>query len=416
MPPILAALLALPALVASGRGALRHSALEMEEPAGDDTDNVAAIHEKWDKMDDFLEVMFTIACKWKHSKDINGLAAEKLKNGDLKTANQVRDFKKKTQKTNVQYVHEACGKIVAKSERKCRQGCADRFGEAFAQRSQCDGKCVQAYTNFEKSCKQRAEHLEEVYAMKLSAAEARTTCYEGFCEEFPSVWLKEQDAMTAEVDTRCGEYCAEDLVEKRCQMKWQLQVDFVKNDITDSCFGEGKVKECFKEKSDAAGTAQGECATNGKTECQAQQATCESEGNVDQAAKEAKEFCTDRSKMCETQVTQHCLDEHKAALEKGKTECEGSDAGALEKCQSEKLGEKETEAIASCKEERTPKCNEECHGKCNVDKMNNCLANLESDHDPAEHFCKDFWQLLHESSEIDPVTGSPIVLLAASKH
>ena len=30
----------------------------------------ASIHEKYDKMDEFLKVMFTMACKWKHGKDV----------------------------------------------------------------------------------------------------------------------------------------------------------------------------------------------------------------------------------------------------------------------------------------------------------------------------------------------------------
>lgn len=407
--------LSLPYLVASSR-ALRRPLADLQEASRDDNPNITAIHEKWDKMDDFLEAMFTISCKWKHGKDVNGLAAEKLQNGELNSASEVRAFKKKTHEKNVGHVTEACGLIVASGKGKCRQGCADRWGEAMDKRSQCDGKCVLAYGNFEKQCTQKAEHLEKVYASKLSAAKARETCYEGFCGEFPSVWLKDADAMTAERNARCEPYCAEALVEQRCQMKWQLQVDFVKNDVTSSCFSQGTVKECFKTEQEAASSAQGQCASDGKATCQSQYETCKTDGKVDTAARQAKEFCDERLKMCETQVTKRCLDEHKTALEAGRVKCEGSDAESLEKCQSDKLAEKEKETVASCKEERGPKCTDECHAKCNVEKMNGCLKNLESDYDPTEMFCKDFWQLLHESSEVDPVTGNPIVLLASKGH
>ena len=43
---------------------------------------VEGFEEKWDKMDEFLKVMFTMTCKWKNGKDVSGAAAEKLKKGD----------------------------------------------------------------------------------------------------------------------------------------------------------------------------------------------------------------------------------------------------------------------------------------------------------------------------------------------
>lgn len=61
--------------------------------------------------------MFVMACRWKHGKDVNGLAAEKLRDGDIKP-DQVLDFKKKIQAKNLIGLKESCGKIVAKGKRK----------------------------------------------------------------------------------------------------------------------------------------------------------------------------------------------------------------------------------------------------------------------------------------------------------
>ena len=41
------------------------------------------IKAKWDKMDEFLKIMFQIACKWKHGADVRGEAREKLTDGEI---------------------------------------------------------------------------------------------------------------------------------------------------------------------------------------------------------------------------------------------------------------------------------------------------------------------------------------------
>lgn len=35
----------------------------------------AEITENWDKMDQFLNTMFAMACKWRHDKDVYGAAS-----------------------------------------------------------------------------------------------------------------------------------------------------------------------------------------------------------------------------------------------------------------------------------------------------------------------------------------------------
>lgn len=127
--------------------------------------------------------------------------------------------------------------------------------------------------------------------------------------------------------------------------------------------------------------------------------------------KDGKAFCDDRKNLCEEQVDENCLADHKKGLESAQKKCEDADSDRQNKCESEELGKLKEESMTKCRKDKTPKCEDDCKGKCNVEGLTGCLANLKSNHDATEDFCKDFWRLLHESSEVDPVTGTPIVLL-----
>eukprot|EP00929_Paragymnodinium_shiwhaense_P031414 TRINITY_DN17601_c0_g1_i1.p1 TRINITY_DN17601_c0_g1~~TRINITY_DN17601_c0_g1_i1.p1 ORF type:complete len:435 (-),score=179.99 TRINITY_DN17601_c0_g1_i1:152-1405(-) len=371
------------------------------------------IHEKWDKMDEFLKVMFTMACKWKHGKDVNGLAAEKLKAGEL-AGDEVEGFKKDVHSKNLQGVKSACGMIVANGRKNCRQGCADRWGTVKDKRAECDKACVDTYAKFEKRCTAQADNLEKVYEMKIGQAAARKQCYEGHCDGFPTVWMKTDAAgMEEERTKQCENKCTEDAIKITCRQKWQLEVDFIMGDITSKCFEEGKVKECYKGKETEAGTTQETCSTDGKKSCEDAFTKCETDGKTSDNFKSAAEFCADRKKMCEEQVVEKCLAEHKKELETAQKTCESEDAERMKTCESEKLEEKQKGEEEKCIGEKTPKCPEDCAAKCPVDKLEGCLKNLEGSGDASEAFCEDFWNLLHQSSEVDPVTGNPIVLLSS---
>mmetsp|Transcript_79370 Transcript_79370/g.246154 ORF Transcript_79370/g.246154 Transcript_79370/m.246154 type:complete len:426 (-) Transcript_79370:49-1326(-) len=408
-----AALLLLQCCLPAGAALLRHAgtAARTAVEEGDVAAN-SSIQEKWDKMDDFVGIMFKLACQWKHGKDVNGLAAEKLENGEIDRT-EVVDFKAKTQAENVQYLKGACGRIVAKGQGKCRQGCAGRWGNAKGKRAECDLKCVTAYSTFESNCKTKADDLKMVYEAKLSAAAARKQCHEGHCAQIQTVWMKESEAeMQREATAQCGNLCTADKVKLACQRKWLLEVDFLRPGIKSACFAEGQAKVCFDGEKATASTAHGQCASTGKGSCDSQYTTCKQQGKTDATFKDAQAFCDNRKKMCEAQVTQQCHEEHQKALEAAKDKCEKADAQALDTCVASKLDAKETAEKSKCESERTTACPKDCLAKCNVAALSKCLGNLKSSHDEAEMFCEDFWRLLHESSEVDPVTGDPIVLMA----
>lgn len=373
---------------------------------------IPEIQEKWDKMDDFVGIMFKLACKWKHGKDVNGLTAEKLKNGEI-SRDETVDFKKEKQAQNVQYLKEACGRIVAQNQGKCRQNCAARWGVAKGKRAECDKKCVTVYTNFEKSCISKAEDLKMVYDSKLKAASARKQCRQGHCAEIPSVWMKDSEAdMKTEAEAQCGNQCTADKVKLTCDRKWLLQVDFLTPSVKSACFSEGKAKTCFDGEKATASTAHGQCTSSGKGTCDSQFTKCKQDGKTDATFKDAQAFCDERKKMCEAQVTKQCEEEHKKALEAGKDKCMKADASAFETCVTTKLGEQETAEKSKCVTETTASCPKDCLAKCNVASLNQCLGNLKSNSDEAEMFCENFWRMLRESSELDPATGDPVVFLA----
>jgi len=391
---------------------LRRSGNALELNGTGDPATPEEIHEKYDKMDEFLKVMFTMACKWKHGKDVNGLAAEKLKDEELKP-DDVADFKAKTQKANVQQMSQACGHITGQGKQKCRQSCADRWGIVKDKRAHCDGLCVTAYANFEASCKSKEENLVKVYEMKLAQAAARKACYEGKCKGFPTVWMKEdKEKMETERTKVCEGQCTEDGIKNLCKKKWMAEADFFIMPIQEKCFNEGKAKSCYEEKSGELGTEQETCSTDGQTKCGEEETKCKEKGKADANFKAAEEFCVERKKMCEEQVVDKCLKEHEKALDGAKNKCEEEDAGALKKCEDEGTDKKKKEEVDKCKADLKTTCPDKCAEKCPVDELETCLKNLESDHDATQDFCEDFWRLLHESSETDPMSGNPIVLLA----
>lgn len=370
------------------------------------------IKAKWDKMDEFLGIMFQLACKWKHNKDVHGLAAEKFKDGDLATSADVVEFKKQTQAQNVVQVKAACGTIVAKGLKSCRQGCADGWGKAMGKRNDCDNKCVEAYDKFEKSCHIKADNLEQVYKMNLDKAASRKRCYEGHCKELPTVWLKEKDDQATEVTAQCEKNCDPEQITIKCNRKWLLEVDFIRTGLRSKCHDEGKVKECFAGKKETESGNMDKCKTDGLKTCGDQHKECKTAAGAGKNFKEAEQACEERKKMCEKQVSKNCLADYDAALAKAQSECEEADADALDKCEADALDAKETEEMEKCEKETGPKCLKKCKDDCDVKDMNGCLANLGDQGDPTADFCEDFWRLLHESSERDPVTGNPIVLLA----
>ncbi|CAK0838835.1 unnamed protein product, partial [Prorocentrum cordatum] len=132
-------------------------------------------------------------------------------------------------------------------------------------RHECDEKCITSYANFERDCTGKADSLELVYEMRLKAAAARKQCHEGYCEEFPSVWLKKKKDMKAEADKRCDDYCKKEKLVERCENRWTLQVDMVYPSVKSGCHNSStEVQACFSEKSQAASGEEETCQSSGK--------------------------------------------------------------------------------------------------------------------------------------------------------
>jgi len=408
------------ALRASAAQRLSIQATSAQEIRRNET--VDEIKAKWDNMDEFLEIMFTLACKWQHGKDVQGLTAEKLQAGEIEAGKEVDEFRAQTQAGNVQMLKRACGMIVSEGEAKCRKSCAARWNEAMDKRDSCDEKCVAVYDRFETQCGLKVAHLEEVYAQKLQKISGQQQCFEGHCSKFPTVWMKEDAAsMKSELDSRCQTLCEADQVEIRCQRRWQLEADVYEAKAKSECHGEGAVEECFQGKKIAAAQAQGTCSDQGLATCESQYQSCVAaaggssfiqKDHSAQAPAKGLEFCAERKKMCDSQVRQDCLNDMNAELEHAKTECQTDDKEAAKVCTEDKMQTAATQHVQDCVSKLTPKCTQECHSDCEVDSLVTCMDNLKSDHDATEDFCTDLWKLLHESSEVDPETGDPIVLLA----
>jgi len=362
------------------------------------------IKAKWNKLDQFNEVMFTMACKWKNGKDVAGKAKEMLKDGEVEGADGYHAAVKDLQAGNVKGLQKACGLIIAEDKKACRQGCATRWNALAQKRDNCDEKCEKVYANFDRSCKSKSEGLAKVYQQKSAKAAAQKQCYEGHCKEFPQVWMKaDEKAMNDEVKTQCKDRCTDENVKLGCQKKWALEVDFITANVASECAEKSGAKKCIDGKEADVDAAYDKCKSDTSKSCADDHKECTSK-----AKDQDKAFCNDRKKMCQDQADKKCLAENKAALNKAEAECKKETDEELTSCQDEKLKAKEEEAEKKCIAKRGPTCKDDCKGKCQVGKMKKCLTMLNTKDDPGKLFCKDFWDLLHASAELDPITGDPV--------
>lgn len=366
------------------------------------------IKKKWSKMDEFLDVMFTMACKWKNGKDVFNEAKEMLRDGKVEGAAGYQDALKEIQAGNVKGLQRSCGLIIAESKKECQMGCAKRWNQAAGKRDACDTKCEKLYANFDRSCKEKAEGLVSVYKQKAQKNAAQKQCYEGYCKEFPMVWMKDsEDKMKAEVDDQCKDRCKDDNVKAGCQRDWALNVDMITAEVASECASKSSVSECFGEKKTEASGHYDSCKTDTKAKCDEGFEDCKTKGKTDKTFKDAKAFCTDRKKMCLKQADEKCLAENKKELNKAEADCKTSSSEETASCEEDTLKTKESEHEEKCIAESGPKCKGKCKKKCQVGKMQECLNTLKSEDDPGKMFCQDFYDMLHASSEVDPVTGDP---------
>jgi len=400
-----AIVLILAIVVAPAAGA---SLRRREDPA-----KPADIKDKWEKMDGFLGVMFTMACKWKNGKDVAGLASEKLKDGEVEGADGYNAFVKKTQAGNVEGLKKSCGLVIAESKKKCRDGCATKWNAMATKRDSCDEKCVSVYANFDRSCKSKVDNLEKVFAQKRAMAGAQKQCYEGHCKEFPMVWMKTKESeQKAEVKTQCDKRCTDKNIKVGCETKWAAEIDFVSAEVNSDCAEKSGVSKCIKGKKDSVSADYDKCKSKAKGVCDKAYTECTTKSNADKNFKDAKAFCDDRKNVCAKQADENCLNENRANINKAEAECNKKAGKELTKCQDEGLDKLKKSSESKCIEKRKPTCKKDCKESCEVGKMKECLLKLESEDDPGKMFCEDFWTLLHNAAETDPVTGDPITLLS----
>merc|ERR1719437_203007 len=107
-------------------------------------------------------------------------------------------------------------------------------------------------------------------------AQSRTACYKGHWADFPTVWTKEDDSgMQQELSSRCDVLCAADQIKVRCERKWQLEVDFLRDSVRSECHAKGPEAACFKANETTLSTEHDTCVSEGKGTCDEQFTTCQ---------------------------------------------------------------------------------------------------------------------------------------------
>jgi len=402
MQPLLLALAIFAGLCVDVEGA--DSFLFKPKGKGKGVEDPEAIHEKYDKMDEFIKTMFTIGCKWKHGKDVHNYAAQGLKDGSM-TTDEFEVELVATQDKELVALKQACGFIDASQRKKCRSGCATRWNAMMAERDSCDSKCEKNYDSFEKKCLGKADDLKTIYELTAKLVAAKKKCYTSWCAEFPTIHvMSNKKDMTKERKKRCEDYCDKDKIEMRCQKKFQLEIDFVMAGIKSECAEESGIGECFAKGKKKVNKKQESCKEEADSTCEEAYDKCAKE--ADGQAREAKAFCDKRMKMCDEQATAKCLKAHEAATDELKKTCEEKGKEAFEKCKKKGMEKEEKKAMEECSKEKGKACPSDCRDKCRIGKMTDCLDNLKQP-DGTKDFCEDFWRLIEESTEIDPKTGDP---------
>jgi hypothetical protein len=170
------------------------------------------ISEKYDTLGDVFGIMFTIACRAKHSKDVKGEAKAILEAKDDKwNWDAYLDEMKKIQKGNIGDFKQSCGQIPAQGLPKCRGGCADHHGDNFNTRSQCDAKCVTKYKDFESECHDKAEMLGNVYDVELGKLNSYQSCAALHCPDYP---VTDGDDCDVDALTGCKDEMVTDMVKE----------------------------------------------------------------------------------------------------------------------------------------------------------------------------------------------------------
>lgn len=351
------------------RSIARGTSATFDDPEDEHKKKMEGIKKKWDGMGEVLEILFVVACRSKHQADVHGMAAHALRKDGL-TLDEFNTLKKDIQDKNLVELKQACGMVVANGLKNCRQGCATQFNAKMELRNECDGKCVQSYNNFESGCLTKAKDLEVVYEAEMQKQIAMQKCFTDHCEHFPTVsTIMDEDKQKEEVDKRCEDYCDPDKVSMRCESKVRFDAGFWGGAVKDTCWQKEDLKGCLDDKK--------------------------------------KDLSPDDMKP----------DEYKKALGKAKAACEKSSEKSMKKCEAEEYKKREEDAQQECEETSAPKCDKDCHKLCEVERMNNCIGKLNTEvGDATQDYCTEMWKFLHESSEKDPVSGMPIVLIQPRVH
>lgn len=136
----------------------------------------------------------------------------------------------------------------------------------------------------------------------------------------------------------------------------------------------------------------------------------------DKVKKHCKGYCKDDA--VKNRCTQKFNNvEYDTAFVKAKSECSKDKDKVKDKkvseCADKKVKKKLEEYLGKCKDkEGGDGCKDLCKERCDVSKVDSCNSNAEGSDDVTKSFCTDFWSLMHKSSEVDPTTGAPIVLLS----
>jgi hypothetical protein len=199
-----------------------------------------SITKKYKGLETVNEVLFTIACRSKHTTDVRGQARENLgmsesveKSSDMDSDEFMQEVKK-VQKENVAQMKKTCGLMNGKHWKTCRETCKSghdtRVGFSAAEgvtesyhaeaKVECTELCDKKYSQFDSDCVDQSSKLADVYETERGTMGAGGKCVDLHCPDFPELALEEDEsAQTAKVGELCGKQCSSPDAAEDCKSK-----------------------------------------------------------------------------------------------------------------------------------------------------------------------------------------------------
>jgi len=375
---------------------------------------------KYTDAESVSQVLFVMACKAKHKNDIDGKTRDASKESGL-TEEDFQKYVKNLQDANIEQMKETCGKVNAKTEKECHEGCTSKWaaGGAFAltaEKAKCTAACTEKHTNWGKECESQVDNLQNVYIQEQGNLANTKKCQELHCPLFPATLMAKDDEGEKIKEDGCKEECTEKKIKAKCVKKWDMEVDFKMGAFENECQGSAKSEKLDPCMSDGTAKIDGDhttCKEEGRGACDEKHQACMDEGAKagpdSMVGAHAESICGTRKDNCYEGSDGRCMKKQKKELEENGKKCMKEFKEEKDKCIEDKLKEGRETFATECEEKDTPTCGDDCKEKCQIPDMRECQKDMiKKAFAVTQNYCTQLWDWIFASEQYDSKNMDPI--------